>query len=103
MSERTTQDVYRERALRSADLAAKLYDADPDERLLLIPTLSPVQIEALEQLWKAPRWDGNVLSKAARSELHFMGLVERWNGFNFITQAGVAVLDTIKGLEKSRG
>lgn len=98
-TDRTTQEVYRERAILSADLAAKLYDADPGDRLLLLPTLTPVQVEQLEQLWRAPRGDGYVLSKASRDDLARKGLADRWNGFNFITKAGVAVLDGLKGLD----
>lgn len=97
MPEKTTQEVYRERACKSADLAAILYDADSDERLFKIPDLTSIQVEQLEAFWVKPASDGYVISKQVRGELVEMGLVERWNGWNFITKAGVAVLDTLKG------
>lgn len=35
----STQEVFRERAYKSADLAAKLYDADADIRLDMLPVI----------------------------------------------------------------
>lgn len=95
MAERTAQDVYRELAIKSADLAAKLYEADANDRLTMLPHLTPAQLEQLEILGKGPVWDGYLISKAARTDLHMMGLASRWNGMNFITQAGMAILDTL--------
>lgn len=95
MSERTCQDIYRELAIKSADLSAKLYEAESGERLSMIPILSGPQLEQLEHFGKGPVWDGYLISKAARTDLHMMGLASRWNGMNFITQAGMAILDTL--------
>jgi hypothetical protein len=65
-----------------------------DRRLRQCPTLSPAQLEVLRQC-RITTWDGNIASKAARSELATMGLVTRWNGWQVITQEGMAVLDTL--------
>lgn len=93
--ERTTVEVFRERAHLSADLAAKLYDLEPSTRLMYIPLLLPPELEQLEILGKQHVWDGNVLSKGARDALVTYGLADRWNGMNFITKAGMAVLDAL--------
>ena len=69
--------------------------SDRNERLMLIPTLTPIQLEVLAQMTHAV-WDGYVISKQARGELVEKGLVSRWNGWNFITQYGMVVLDTLK-------
>lgn len=71
--------------------------ANREERLLVLPVLTPVQLEVLVQMTHAV-WDGYVISKIARSYLVEAGLVERWNGWNFITQYGMVVLDTLKML-----
>jgi hypothetical protein len=65
-----------------------------EDRILLLPNLSSVELEQLTQLI-SPTYDGNVISKSVRSDLCDKGLVARWNGLNFITQAGVCVLDTL--------
>ena len=78
----------------------KIYDSwvkpeiDAVERIAMLPHLSGTQIDQLKQL-VSPTYDGNVISKSARSELVDKGLAARWNGLNFITQAGVCVLDTL--------
>ena len=103
--DKTTQEVFRERALLSADLAAKLYDAEPSDRLGMLPILSSAELEQLEHLGKGAVWDGYLISKNARTSLCLIGLASRWNGMNFITQAGMAVLDTLKSIvirEKSK-
>src|SRR5215469_8303885 len=69
-------------------------DASDADRIGMLPHLSSVQIEQLTQLI-CPTYDGNVISKSVRSELCHMNLAARWNGLNFITQAGVCVLDTL--------
>jgi hypothetical protein len=96
MTLKSTQDVFREWAMKSADLAAKLYDTEPEDRLMLIPILTSTQLEQLEHFGKGPVWDGYLISKAARQDLCQKGLATSWNGMNFITQAGMAVLDTLK-------
>jgi len=69
-------------------------DATEADRIGMLPNLSSTEIEQLTQLI-CPTWDGNLISKSVRSELHQKGLIRRWNGLNFITQAGVCVLDTL--------
>jgi hypothetical protein len=68
-----------------------------EQRLMLIPSLSPVQLEVLVQLSHAV-WDGYIISKQARSDLVHLGLAERWNGWNFATRFGFIVLDTLRML-----
>jgi hypothetical protein len=78
----------------------KIYDSwiKPEltitDRIAMLPRLTPVQLEQLTQL-VSPTYDGNVISKSVRSELVDMKLADRWNGLNFITQAGICVLDTL--------
>jgi hypothetical protein len=84
---------------RENGVAARIYVSDDvildfDEKVAKLPSLSPTQLEALQQL-VTPVWDGNLISKKARGELCQMGLVSRWNGINFCTQDGYCVLDTI--------
>lgn len=77
-----------------------LWQSDKDSleaRILLLPRLNATQLEALKQL-ACPVWDGNLMSKQARTELVNMGLVQRWSGLNFATQDGYVVLDTLKAL-----
>jgi hypothetical protein len=46
--------------------------------------------EVLMQLFvHGPTWDGNIVSKADRDALKQAGLVDRWNGWNYLTQEGV--------------
>jgi len=48
--------------------------------------------EVLMQLFvSGPTWDGNLISKSDRTELVSAGLCERWEGWNFLTSAGVKV------------
>lgn len=68
-----------------------------EERLLLIPTLTGVQLEALVQLTHAVS-DGYLISKSARSDLLDMGLVTYWNGWQVITREGLCVLETLRML-----
>lgn len=73
----------------------KLVNCDnKSDRLLLLPKLSPIEVDCLKQLVK-PTWDGYIISSHHRSLLVKQGLVARWNGWNFITRLGVIVLDTL--------
>jgi len=46
--------------------------------------------EVLMQLFvEGPTWDGNLISKSDRDELVDADLVERWQGWNFLTLDGV--------------
>lgn len=48
--------------------------------------------EVLMQLFvSGPTWDGNLISKSDRDELFDAGLCGRWEGWNFLTEAGVKV------------
>jgi hypothetical protein len=46
--------------------------------------------DVLMQLFvQGPTWDGNLISKTERDNLVAVGMVDRWNGWNFLTQEGV--------------
>lgn len=90
----------RDRRLKIEEHFERLYEADRDERLGLIPMLDSMQLEQLQQLQK-PVWDGNVISKYTRDQLWDMGLIDRWNGWQFVTIYGFAVLETL-GLIKEK-
>jgi hypothetical protein len=46
--------------------------------------------ECLMQLFVfGPTWDGNVVSKSERDALVDAGLCDRWEGWNFLNEAGV--------------
>lgn len=46
--------------------------------------------EVLMQLFvQGPTWDGNLISKTERDNLVAVGMADRWNGWNFLTQEGV--------------
>lgn len=80
-------------------IAARIYVDDDTilegvERMNQLPNLTATQLEALEQL-VTPAWDGNLISKQARSELCDMRLASRWNGLNFLTQDGYCVLSEL--------
>ena len=54
--------------------------------------------EALQQLITVT-WDGNLLSKATRDWLVERGLVQRFDGFNWLTTRGVEHCVTLKILK----
>ncbi len=62
--------------------------------------------ETLWHLFKnGPIWDGDLISKEARSWLVAEGLADRSEGFNFLTAAGVSMavsLDMHRRKEKER-
>jgi hypothetical protein len=66
-----------------------------EERLLLIPPLTALHLECLQQLCHAV-WDGDLISKQTRSELIELGMVTKWNGWQVITREGLCVLETLK-------
>lgn len=55
--------------------------------------------EQLTQLTEAT-WDGNLVSKSARDTLEKLGLVQRVEGWNFITAKGIRWLVTHGVLKK---
>jgi len=59
-----------------------------------MPILSPVELEAFRQL-RAATWDGNLISKSARSSLVSKGFAVKWNGWQVISREGLAILDTL--------
>lgn len=81
------------------ECVVKLYNASIDERIGLIPTLDPNELEQLKQLF-LPRSDGHVNSKCTRDTLWEIGLVDCWNGWNFISLYGIAVLDILGFLDQ---
>ena len=80
------------------DVDNESLDQCRDRRLRQCPTLSPAEMEVLRQC-RTAIWDGNVVSKSARSSLVSKGLVTRFNGWQVITQEGLAVLDTLGELK----
>ena len=76
--------------------------ADVKERhKRLCPRLTASQLEALWQL-RMTVWDGYVISKSIRDDLVRQGLVDRLNGWQFITREGMAVLDCYGLLKDDR-
>jgi len=71
-----------------------------ERRLMSMPTLSSVQLEALKQL-KCATWDGDLVSKSARSDLLRKGLAVKFNGWQVASLEGLAILETL-GLLKER-
>lgn len=72
--------------------------ASQAEQIAMLPLLTRVQLDCLEQL-VTPVCDGNLMSKHTRTQLVDLGLVERWNGLNFLTQDGYCVLDRLGFLD----
>jgi len=54
-------------------------------------------LEQLEQC-QAPTWDGDLISKSMRDHLCKHGLIERFDGWNFISKEGVRVLVALGAL-----
>lgn len=53
-------------------------------------SLSSAAVETLGQLFvKGPTWDGDIISKAGRTELIDAELAERENGWNYLTRDGI--------------
>ncbi len=95
------------------------YDIDPPEqkgsnesfykdstlrtlRILKMPfDLTPTDLDGLRQIAQRMRGDGYVNSKSSRDQLFKYGLIDRWNGFNFITKAGIITLDCFEMLKDS--
>ena len=50
-----------------------------------------------------PVWDGNLISKRARSELVALGLVDQAMGYNFLSVAGVMVACAMGFYERKTG
>lgn len=89
--------------MANTGIAARINDSKCNDerteadRIAMLPALTRVQLDALHQL-VTPVWDGNLISKSARSDLIRMGLASSWNGLNFATQDGYCVLDMLRML-----
>lgn len=69
-----------------------------DRRLMQMPILSSAQMEVLKQCMH-PVWDGNVASKVARYELAQKGLIVQFNGWQVVSQEGLAMLEQLGVLD----
>jgi hypothetical protein len=94
MSQTNTEPWYHLREGESIEEAR-------DRRLCEMPVLSPAEHEVLQQC-RMTVWDGNVVSKRARDELFHKGLITRWNGWQVITQEGMAILSTLGEMSDDR-
>jgi len=73
-----------------------------DIRLMRMPVLSESQLAVLKQIAWRLRGDDYVDSRQTRDELVALGLVDRFGTYNFLTRAGVIMLETL-GLLKENG
>jgi hypothetical protein len=72
-----------------------------DKLLLECPLLGGAELEVLRQC-RMTVWDGNVVSKQARSSLADKGLIVRYEGWQVITREGLKVLDALGELRDDR-
>lgn len=83
------------------DTENETLDQARERRRAECPRLTANQLESLYQL-RMTVWDGYVISKATRDQLFDLGLIDRLNGWQFITREGMAVLDCYGLLEDDR-
>ena len=83
------------------DDKVETYEAYEARRKVHCPRLTATQLECLWQL-RLTVWDGYLISKTGRDELVDLGLVERLQGWQFITREGMAVLDVYRLLGDDR-
>ena len=83
-------------------LVEKLIECEPEYRAGIVAFPESGEREVLRQLARLPLMDGDLCSKASRDALAIKGLVSRYQGLNFLTQTGYAVVDALWGLEKYR-
>jgi len=58
--------------------------------------------EVMGQLFlNGPHWDGYIVSKQGRDFLYEHGLIERANGWQWLTQAGVEMASDYKSIPKT--
>lgn len=57
-------------------------------------------IEQLQQLCTVT-WDGNLISKPMRDRLVDVGYAKQMNGYNFITENGIIVLESLGLMPKN--
>jgi len=81
-------------------LADRLCDVEPQYRAGIVAIPDSAQRDVLRQLAKGPVWDGNLCSKSGRSELCRRGWAFAFQGWNFISLDGIAVVDALRGIGK---
>jgi hypothetical protein len=91
--------LEKEKPMNQAPLIEKLYAAEPEQRVAIIAIHSADARDVIRQLAARPRWDGDLNSKYGRDQLVDLGWAARWNGVNFLTATGFAVVDAIWGLQ----
>ena len=79
-------------------LLTMLIDALPENRAAIVAIPDSAQRDTLRQLAKGPVWDGNLCSKGGRSDLCKRGWVFTYQGWNFLSQEGYAVVDALWGI-----
>jgi hypothetical protein len=85
--------------MNTSPLVEKLYNAEPEARAAIVAIPDASARTVLKQLAQKPLWDGDLSSKHGRDVLVELGYASRWNGVNFLTQDGFAVLDSLWGLK----
>lgn len=80
-------------------LLTTLIDAPPENRAAIVAIPDSAQRDVLRQLAKGPVWDGNLCSKSGRSELCRRGWAFSHQGWNFISNEGIAVVDALWGID----
>lgn len=70
-----------------------------DRRFLSAPILNGAEIDTLLACRKVT-FDGDVPSKVGRDSLCKMGLIVRWNGFQVVSQHGLAMLEILGKLDE---
>jgi hypothetical protein len=73
----------------------KLYEAQFEDRAAILVLPNAHERDVIKQLAQSPRWDGDLNSKYGRDELIAKGMAAQWNGLNFLTQYGYAVVDSL--------
>ena len=77
-----------------------LLDARPEDRAAIVAFHDSGERDVLRQLAKRALYDGDLCSKSSRDALVAKRLVGRFQGLNFLTEDGYAVVDALWGLEK---
>jgi hypothetical protein len=77
----------------------RLLDVEPQYRAGIVAIPDSGERDVLRQLAKGPVWDGNLCSKSGRSELCRRGWAFSFQGWNFISLDGVAVVDALWGIK----
>lgn len=86
--------------MSNSSLIEKLAAAEPEQRVAIIAIHSADARDVIRQLAEKPRWDGELNSKHGRDQLVDLGWAARWNGVNFLTLTGYAVVDAVYGLQR---